>query len=175
MGVALTAVPVEEYLRTTYHPDRDYVEGQLVERNVGEHYHSLLQSLIDATLSARRRERRHRVFVEQRVQVSEEPRYRIPDLCVKRLPYHVTPILVQPDLVIEIVSPDDRPSDLLAKVGEYLRAGIPHIWVVDPYQRSVVEATTVGIREVRGLVVETELTGAVDFGELFRDLYEPAE
>jgi len=89
--------------------------------------------------------------------------------------------LVQPDLVIEIVSParqsasDDRPSELLAKVGEYLRAGIPHIWVVDPYQRSVVEASAAGIREVRGLVVETELTGAVDFGELFRELYEPAE
>jgi len=53
MDVALTAVPVEEYLRTTYHPDREYVEGQLVERNVGEYFHSLLQSLIGATLISR--------------------------------------------------------------------------------------------------------------------------
>jgi len=175
MGVTLTTVPVEEYLRTTYHPDREYVDGQLVERNVGEHYHSLMQSLIGEVLSSRRRERRFRVFTEQRVQINDEPRYRIPDICVKRLPYHVTPILVLPDVVIEIVSPDDRASDLLAKVGEYLRAGIPHIWVVDPYKRSVVEADAGGIREVRGLVVETELTGAIDFGQLFEWLYEPAE
>ena len=175
MGVALTTVPVEEYLRTTYHPDREYVAGQLVERNVGEHYHSLLQSLTAAVLNSRRRERRYRVFVEQRVLITDEPRYRIPDLCVKRLPYQVAAILAQPDLVIEIVSPDDRPADMLTKVGEYLAAGIPHIWVVDPYQRSVVEADAKGIREVRGLVLDTELTGPVDFGELFRDLYEPAE
>jgi Uma2 family endonuclease len=92
-----------------------------------------------------------------------------------RLPYEITPVLVRPYLAIEIVSPDDRPADLLAKVGEYLSAGIPHIWVVDPYQRSVVEADAQGLRDVRGLVVETELTGAVDFGELFRELYEPAQ
>jgi hypothetical protein len=35
-----SAVPVEEYLRTTYHPDMEYLEGQLVERNVGEYFHS---------------------------------------------------------------------------------------------------------------------------------------
>jgi hypothetical protein len=36
------AVPVEEYLRTTYEPDREYVGGQLVERHVGEYFHSRL-------------------------------------------------------------------------------------------------------------------------------------
>jgi hypothetical protein len=35
----LTTVPVEEYLNTSYDPDREYVDGQLVERHVGEHFH----------------------------------------------------------------------------------------------------------------------------------------
>ena len=100
-----TAVPVEQYLRTTYDPDMEYVDGQLVERHVGEYFHSLLQSLIVEALSARKGERRFRVFTEQRVQVSQEPRYRIPDISVKRLPHQVTPVLIQPDLAIEIVSP----------------------------------------------------------------------
>ena len=39
---ALTIVPVEEYLRTTYEPDMEYVDGQLVERHVGEFRHSWL-------------------------------------------------------------------------------------------------------------------------------------
>jgi hypothetical protein len=32
---AATVVPVEEYLRTSYHPDMEYVDGSLLERNVG--------------------------------------------------------------------------------------------------------------------------------------------
>jgi Uma2 family endonuclease len=37
-----------------------------------------------------------------------------------------------PDLVAEIVSPDDRPGELLAKVGEWLDAGVKLVWVIDP-------------------------------------------
>jgi hypothetical protein len=29
-------VPVEEYLATSYEPDREYFEGQLLEKNRGE-------------------------------------------------------------------------------------------------------------------------------------------
>ena len=37
-----------------------------------------------------------------------------------------------PDLVAEIVSPDDRPGELLAKVGQWLDAGTQLVWVIDP-------------------------------------------
>src|SRR4051812_16724509 len=99
-----TAVPVEEYLRTNYDPDMEYVDGQLLERHVGEYFHSRLQFLIAQLLGYRERERRYRVFTEQRVRVSDAPRYRIPDLCVKALPHKVAPVLTQPDLAIEILS-----------------------------------------------------------------------
>jgi hypothetical protein len=36
-------VPVEEYLSTSYSPDRDYIRGRLVERNVGEKEHGRMQ------------------------------------------------------------------------------------------------------------------------------------
>src|ERR1043165_8155110 len=133
----LAAVPVEEYLRTTYNPDREYVGGQLVERHVGEYFHSMLQGLITGELLARRHERRFRVFPEQRTRVSDEPRFRIPDVSVKALPHQVNPILTRPDLVIEIISPDDEPLEMLEKIGDYQRAGIPYIWIVDPYKRTL--------------------------------------
>ena len=170
----LAIVPVEEYLRTTYEPDMEYVSGQLVERHVGEYFHSLLQGLIVSLLNERRRERRFRAFTEQRVQTSDEPRYRVPDVCVKALPHEVTPVLIKPDLVIEIVSPDDTIPEMLIKVGDYLAAGIPHIWVVDPYRRSVVESDREGIRRSTSGVLETDLVGAVDFNALFAQLDEPA-
>ncbi len=170
-----TTVPVEEYLRTTYHPDVEYVGGELVERNVGEYFHSILQSMIVTLLSIRQRERGFRTFTEQRVRVSDEPRYRIPDICVKALPHEITPILTCPDLVIEVLSPDDRASDMLTKIADYLAAGIPHIWLIDPYKRSVMEADQSGIRRPANQVVSTPLVGGDDFAALFRDLDEPAE
>jgi hypothetical protein len=66
----------------------------------------------------------------------DEPRYRIPDISVKALPHEITPILTRPDLAIEIVSPDDEVGEMLTKIGDYLAAGIPYIWVVDPYKRT---------------------------------------
>ena len=40
-----------------------------------------------------------------------------------------------PDLLAEILSPDDRPSEILAKVADWLAAGTQVVWLVDP-QRS---------------------------------------
>ena len=37
-----------------------------------------------------------------------------------------------PDIVVEIVSPDERYPRLLEKLEEYRRWGVPHIWVVEP-------------------------------------------
>lgn len=169
-----SAVPVEEYLRTSYDPDMEFLEGHLLERHVGEYFHSRLQLLLGIALGLRERERRFRVFTEQRVRVAES-RYRIPDICVKALPHEVTRVLNRPDLAIEIVSPDDEASEMLVKIGDYLASGIPHIWIVDPYKRTLVEADQSGIRQVATRKLSTPLVGDIDFGELFRQLDEPAE
>jgi len=56
----LAALPIEEYLRTTYEPDIEY-------------FHSRLQALCGLLIS-REQQRGFRVFTEQRVLVSLEPR-----------------------------------------------------------------------------------------------------
>ncbi|HEV3196550.1 MAG TPA: hypothetical protein VGZ73_01555 [Bryobacteraceae bacterium] len=116
-----TAVPIEEYLRTTYHPDREYVDGQLLERHVGEYYHSRTQTLIVLSLGAREREYRFRIFTEQRVRVNDEPRYRIPDICVKALPHKVMPVLERPDLAIG----SSRPTMKLPRCWPRSRTALP--------------------------------------------------
>jgi len=40
-----------------------------------------------------------------------------------------------PDLVVEVLSPDDRSGDVLAKVADWLSAGTRLVWVVDPGRR----------------------------------------
>ncbi len=42
-----------------------------------------------------------------------------------------------PDLVVEVLSPGDRPGQVLAKVADWLDAGTRLVWVVDPRRRQV--------------------------------------
>jgi len=171
------SVPVEEYLRTTYRPDMEYVDGELVERHLGEHKHSRLQTLVLFELGARERDRRFRVLTEQRVGViGTKHRYRIPDVCVMALPYHSEPVLTTPPhLVVEILSPDDETADTLARVTDFLRFGVAHVWIADPYKHTLQEADREDIRYCADLVLETDLVGRVDFSALFAKVDEPTE
>ena len=94
---------------------------------------------------------------------------------MKALPYEKAPILTRSDLAIEIVSPDDEALGFVAKIGDYLAAGIPHIWVIDPYKRTVVEADQAGIRRVTTQKLSTPLVGEINFAPLFEQLDEPPE
>jgi len=40
-----------------------------------------------------------------------------------------------PDLLAEILSPDDQPAEVLAKVADWLAAGTRIVWVIDPQRR----------------------------------------
>lgn len=44
MAATTTHVPVQEYLNTLYRPDCDYVNGEILERNLGEWDHNKLQN-----------------------------------------------------------------------------------------------------------------------------------
>ncbi|MGH7529309.1 MAG: Uma2 family endonuclease, partial [Gemmatimonadales bacterium] len=40
-----------------------------------------------------------------------------------------------PDLVVEVVSHNDRPGETLGKVGDWLEGGARLVWVIDPARR----------------------------------------
>ena len=64
-----TLVSVAEYLRTSYDPDCDYVDGEIVERNVGERDHSELQGEIYGFIRSLRRNLNVHPYIEQRAWV----------------------------------------------------------------------------------------------------------
>jgi hypothetical protein len=64
---------------------------------------------------------------------------------------------------------------MLAKIADCIAAGIPHIWVVDPYKRKLWEVIQGGIRRPTATVLATPLIGEIDFGTLFQQLDEPTE
>jgi Uma2 family endonuclease len=42
-----------------------------------------------------------------------------------------------PDLAVEVLSPNDRPDDVMEKVQEWLPAGSQLVWTIDPIEKTV--------------------------------------
>jgi Uma2 family endonuclease len=77
-----TLTSIEEYLSTSYTPDMEYKNGELIGRNVGTQKHGTLQMIIGAyLLSARNEFRTIKAFVETRLRIALE-RYVVPDVMV---------------------------------------------------------------------------------------------
>jgi len=131
------AVAVSEYIRTSYRPDCDYVEGEVQERNLGETEHSDLQAQLLELLRSAESKRYVRATAEPRVQV-KETRFRVPDICVRRISDPKEQFIRRaPLLCIEVLSPEDRMSRIMERVRDYLEMGVPEVWVFDSSKRSV--------------------------------------
>jgi Uma2 family endonuclease len=140
MATAVAPVPVfislDEYLRTVYHPDCDFVDGHLEERNVGDTLHSLLQAELAVWFGSRRRDWNIRVMTELRTRVSDD-RVRLPDVTVAYDDVAMKDkIREKPALIaIEVLSPDDRLPRVLTRLADYSKMGVRNIWVLDPIDR----------------------------------------
>ena len=112
-----TLVSVEEYLRTSFSDgDREYIDGSIVERNLGEKDHSRAQGELIYLFRTLRDTYGTFAFPEQRVQV-KPTRFRVPDVCVylDREPEEQV-FRTPPFLVVEVLSKDDRPGEIQEKV-----------------------------------------------------------
>src|ERR1700710_2554673 len=123
-----TVIPLSEYLKTSYRPDRDYVDGELRERNMGEQPHARMQMILGRIFDVNRRTWGVRVLSEQRIQTSAE-HCRIADICVLRSDDPRDPVVrLAPLLCIEILSRDDSLGELQERVDDYQGMGVEHIW-----------------------------------------------
>jgi Uma2 family endonuclease len=64
---------------------------------------------------------------------------------------------VPPDLAVEVLSPQDRPRQVLDKIGEYLQAGVRLMWIVDPNRERA--AVYRSLTDVQELALDDELDG----------------
>jgi Uma2 family endonuclease len=143
------AISIEEYLNTMYRPDCDYVDGEVLERNLGETDHSRLQIVLGGYLLGREKLWGISTLTEQRVQV-KATRFRVPDITVVSGPVPRTQILREPPLLcIEILSPDDRMGTMQERVDDYLAFGVPCVWVINPQTRRGYLYTSDGMREAK--------------------------
>lgn len=164
-------VTVEEYLRTAYRPDCDYVDGRVEERALGEHDHGFLQAFLSALFFNHRSAWSVRALTDVRTQV-KNTRFRVPDVSVLRANAPREPIITHPQwIAIEILSPEDRLTRLQDRVDDYIDFGIENVWVIDPETRKAWTADRTGLH----LVQNGELTVPgtpirVDLSEMFAEL-----
>jgi Uma2 family endonuclease len=165
--VASTQISVEEYLNTVYRPDRDYVDGVVEERNLGERDHSWVQATVVTFFMSRFRETGIAALPEWRVQV-RPTRFRIPDIVVTRGKPEEQILTKPPLLCIEILSPEDTVSRTNARIQDYLEFGVPVVWVVDPRERTLWVYRPTGMENAVGLTVKLDGTSIeVPFSEMF--------
>jgi Uma2 family endonuclease len=131
---ALSFVSIEEYLRTSYDPDVEYVDGYLKEKPVVFSVHGSIQSLLSAWFDRHEEEWNIRVGVEVRVRVAPN-RVRLPDVTVDQVRFWPETLVEAPLLVIEVLSPSDTYSETKRRIGDYLAMGIKTVWVIDPETR----------------------------------------
>ena len=163
-------ISVEEYLSTSYRPDREYIDGTIVERNLGEKDHSRLQMALSAFLYNRRDEYGIHVFPEQRVQV-KPTRFRVPDICAVAGDEPNEQILTLPPfLCIEILSKDDRMTEMQERIDDYLSFGVSYVWVLDPRTKRAYVYTSEASREVKENLTTQDPEITVPLRELFPEL-----
>ncbi len=152
---AKSAISLAQYLHTTFPDvDREYRDGEIVERSLPDYLHGRVQGAIFAFFWALRTELALFPCVETRMRLRSNL-VLIPDVAVF---YPTEPSLVPdapPLLVAEVLSVDDRLTTVREKLEEYKTWGVAHVWLVDPHGRrlyvcdkSLMEVTSLHLPEL---------------------------
>ena len=144
MSAQPARLTAEELLRTPIADKRvELVRGVLVVREPAGSTHGLVAMNLGVELAVYvKRTGAGAVYAaETGFQLATNPdTVRAPDVAFvtrDRVPPRGTtgyPALA-PDLAVEVLSPGDRPGEVLAKVADWLSAGTRLVWVVDPARR----------------------------------------
>jgi len=132
MAAIAQPLTLEEF-HTRYAGEKPYYEywfGEAVQKSVGTWFHSILQGILVGLL--RKAGYKAATELELRIDPEWEP---VADVAgsLKSITtrYPTEPL----DVVVEVLSPEDRMSRVIAKCQNYARIGISQIFVLDPEAR----------------------------------------
>ncbi|MBV8675338.1 MAG: Uma2 family endonuclease [Acidobacteriaceae bacterium] len=126
---------ITEYLNTDYDPDLEYVDGQLVERNVGKWEHARIQALLGAWFCQHEDEWKIQTATDLRTRVART-RVRLPDVLLVGLGPQPPVIDEHPVLAVEILSDGDTLAATKRKCDEYIAMGTKGVWIINPVNRT---------------------------------------
>lgn len=146
-----TRLTLEEFLALPEtKPGSEYLDGEVVQKSMPTTDHAIIQRLLSLVFG---------LFLRAHPIAEGGPEWRcvfgpagqewgrLPDFAlVMRERLRSTrgdgPFFGAPDIAVEIMSPDDRMSDVLDKVRFYLENGVRLVWLIDPRTRTVMVWST---------------------------------
>jgi len=161
---------VAEYLARSFEVDCDFVDGHLVERNLGDWGHSSVKSLVAAWLVVHDKEWGTFSRTELRLQVLPT-RFRVPDVTILRERPSTGYVTAASVACIEVLSLDDSLNAMRERVEDYLRMGVENVWLIDAIARQAWICTEGGWNhpsEPRLAILGTEIYIPLD--EIFAGL-----
>jgi Uma2 family endonuclease len=135
---AKTAISEQEYLSLRYEGvEPEYRDGEVIERSMPGYRHGDVQAGLAQFFKSRQREQRLFSSSEQRIRLYPG-RWVVADVAVYHPDRPTEDYPSEPPLiVIEILSPDDRMGDVIDKLEEYRRFGVPYVWLANPQSRKL--------------------------------------
>jgi len=140
--VADSPIDFATWLELSYTIDSELVRGVMIHRMAAQYPHEWIFIWLSTVLSGFVQNRQLGKVLGSRtaVKISENDG-RLPDILFVRADnsviIHKDAIYGVPDLVIEIVSENDRPSDLIPLEADYRDIGVPEIVFIDPRKKRV--------------------------------------
>ncbi len=148
MAAASTPLTLEEYLETSYEPECEYVDGELIPKAMGTNDHGRLQMRLGYLLYRYEQAGMCQVVSEQSLRIRQRAVF-IPDVCLLSADNSEHGVVSTPALLcIEILSPSDRFSYTVKKCEEYLRSGVPACWIFDPEEKKAWFYDATGLHQV---------------------------
>ena len=160
MAVTVTKLSLAEFLALPEtEPASELIDGEVVQKPMPTFEHGFIQSALSFVLNLFLRSEPIGFIGTARLRQTGPGQ----------------PFRGAPDLAVEILSPDDRPDRVAAKVAFYLLHGVRLVWLIDPETRTVTVLTADGrsmrLSEEATLDGDTVLPG---FAVAVRDILPPA-
>jgi Uma2 family endonuclease len=146
MTISIPKVTLEEFCKLSYineSPAWEYINGKVIQKNMGGGKHSLLQKHLVANIDATGSN--YEAFPELRC--SFDNRSVVPDVAIvarDKIPVDEngdiisTGINFAPAWVIEILSPDQSQTKVTGNILHCLKNGSQLGWLIDPSERSII-------------------------------------
>ncbi len=133
MATGTSLVTVEEYLKSTAKPNAEYIDGVVRRKPIPAYKHGKMEFRVSKFINDIEG---FDAVPEQTVRLRER-KYLVPDVAVQRAdslqqPYPAEPIY----LCVEVLSPEDRFSDAVAKCEDYHDWGVQYCWLIDPEKKA---------------------------------------
>lgn len=142
MHLAGRPIDFETFLDLNHNNDMELIDGVMVQKMAAQLEHERLLAWLFWLLYGYVQQKNLGIVLGSRTTVMIDPYHgRLPDLLFVRQEnrgiVQQRAIYGTPDMTLEIISPNDRPSDIIAVETDYYKIGVPEIIFIDQQKKQV--------------------------------------